>query len=181
MLYPIQRTLKSSFQILLWLVAPADSTKFHPLFVKELNQGRESSTCKKAPDIRRKEILEYAVSTLLDLVTSDAGFWLSNASLATEMSAIVKAGSGDDLVKVYNSLVDVITSLEWKIKEKENDILGIEHSGLHMTLKKLAQHDKANLENGNSTFSGMLAEKVTDEAVSDNLFFSLHISIVWVF
>lgn len=87
------------------------------------------------------------------------------------MSAIVKAGSGDDLEKAYNSLVDVITSLEWKIKEKENDILGIEHSGLHMTLKKLAQHDKANLENGNSTFSGALAKKLGDKVVSSKMLF----------
>lgn len=77
---------------MLWLVAPADSTKFHPVFINELNQGRDSSTSKKSSDIRRKEILGYAISTLLGLVTSDAGFWLSNASLATEMSAIVKAG-----------------------------------------------------------------------------------------
>lgn len=80
------------------MVAPADSTKFHPVFINELNQGRESSTCKKSPDIRRKEILEYAISTLLDLVTSDAEFWLSNASLATEMSAIVKAGKNSKIV-----------------------------------------------------------------------------------
>lgn len=62
--------------------------------------------------------------------------------------------------------MDVITNLEWKVKEKENNILGIEHPGLHMTLKKLAQYDKTNLENGNPTFGCVLAKKLNDEIVS---------------
>ncbi|KAJ8965143.1 hypothetical protein NQ314_004368 [Rhamnusium bicolor] len=128
-------------KVLLWLVAPADSTKFHPVFVSELTQGRESSTCKKSPEVRRKEILGYALSSLLELVSSDAEFWLSNASLATEMNAIVKA-------------------------ENEKEILGIEHAGMHMTLKKLAQHDKINLENGNPTFGAALIEKLNDEVLA---------------
>lgn len=74
------------------MVAPSDTTKFHPVFVNELNRGRESSSCKKSPEIRRKEILDYSISALLDLVVTDAPFWLSTASLATEMTAIVKAG-----------------------------------------------------------------------------------------
>lgn len=78
--------------MLLWLVAPADSTKFHPVFISELNLGRESSTSKKSPEIRRKEILDYSISTLLELIINDADFWLSTASLATEMAAVVKVG-----------------------------------------------------------------------------------------
>lgn len=75
-------------------------------------------------------------------------------------------GSGEDLEKSYDSIVDAITNLDWKVKEKENDILGIEHPGLHMTLKKLAQHDKTNLENENPTFGCALAKKISDETVS---------------
>lgn len=73
-------------------MAPSDTTKFHPVFVNELNKGRESSSCKKPIDTRRKEILDYSISTLLDLIIIDTPFWLSTPSLATEMAAIVKAG-----------------------------------------------------------------------------------------
>lgn len=80
------------FQVLLWLVAPSDTTKFHPVFVNELNKGRESSSSKKPTEARRKEILDYSISTLLNLIVDDTLFWLSTPSLATEMVAIVKAG-----------------------------------------------------------------------------------------
>nr|CAI5855373.1 unnamed protein product [Callosobruchus analis] len=79
-------------KVLLWLVAPADTTYFHPTFVKELTEGREASSCKKSAEIRRKEVLQYSLSTLLNMISEDAEFWLSNASLATEMNAIIKAG-----------------------------------------------------------------------------------------
>lgn len=74
------------------MVAPEDTTKFHPVFVKELTEGRTASTSKKPVEQRRKEILNFSISTLMDMVADDAKFWLSNASLAVEMSAIVKVG-----------------------------------------------------------------------------------------
>lgn len=74
-------------------------------------------------------------------------------------------GSGDGLEKVYNSIIEVIADLEWKIKEKEETILGIEHAGMHMTLKKLIQHDKVNLEKGNKTFGETLLQKLNKELV----------------
>lgn len=79
-------------QVLLWLVAPADLTVFHPHFVKELTEGRESSNSKKSVETRRQEILAYSSSILLNLIIEDAKFWLSTASLAIEMVAIIKAG-----------------------------------------------------------------------------------------
>lgn len=73
-------------------MAPSDTTKFHPVFVNELNKGRESSSCKKPIEARRKEILDHSISTLLNLIVDDTLFWLSTPSLATEMAAILKAG-----------------------------------------------------------------------------------------
>ncbi|KAJ8983930.1 hypothetical protein NQ317_008632 [Molorchus minor] len=154
-------------KVLLWLVAPEDSTIFHPVFINELKLGREASTSKKSPEIRQKEILGYAISPLLELIEEDAGFWLSNASLAIEMNAIVKAGAENDLAKVYESIAGVLVDPEWKIKEKEKEILGIEHGGIHMMLKKLAQRDKMNLENGNTTFGSVLVGKLNEDVLAE--------------
>ncbi|VEN59005.1 unnamed protein product [Callosobruchus maculatus] len=154
-------------KVLLWLVAPADTTYFHPTFVKELTEGREASSCKKSAEIRRKEILQYSLSTLLNMISEDAGFWLSNASLATEMNAIIKAASGEELKDLYQSLVNVIVEPEWKIKESDSkEILGVEHAGLHMILKKITQHDKANSTSYDSTFGYILSESLNSEIIS---------------
>ncbi|CAH1108682.1 unnamed protein product [Psylliodes chrysocephalus] len=153
-------------KVLLWLVAPADSTKFHPVFINELTVGRESSTCKKSPEMRRNEILGYSISTLLELVSSDSTFWLSNASLAIEILAIVKAGSGTQLETTYSSIVEVITEPNWTIKENDKAILGVESAGIHMALKKLAQYDKIRLENNDVTFGSVLVTKLNDEILN---------------
>ncbi|CAG9860728.1 unnamed protein product [Phyllotreta striolata] len=150
-------------KVLLWLVAPADSSKFHPLFINELIAGREASTCKKTPEIRRKEILDYSISTLFDLVRSDSSFWLSNASLAMELVAIIKSGAGDDLV--HSSIVDVIIQPDWMTKENNKEISGIENAGIHMALKKLVQFDKTRSERNESTFGSVLINKLEADTV----------------
>ncbi|CAG9827685.1 unnamed protein product [Diabrotica balteata] len=153
-------------KVLLWLVAPADSTNFHPLFIKEITDGREASTSKKSAEIRRKEILGYSIPTLLELVAKDAEFCLSSPSLAIKMIAIVKAGSGEELGAAYTSLADVIVNPEWKVKENENDVLGVENAGIHMALKKLAQQDKVRLENQETTFGSILIEKLSEDTMT---------------
>ncbi|XP_023026299.2 pumilio and CPL domain-containing protein penguin [Leptinotarsa decemlineata] len=152
-------------KVLLWLVAPGDSTIFHPLFVKELDQGRNIATCKKPIELRRSEILGYSIKILLDLVANDVQFWLSNASLAIEMIAILKSANGPDLEleKAYNSIVDVISNPDWKIKETDKETLGIEHAGMHMLLKKLAKYDNDSTVTKYVTFGECLAKKLNDD------------------
>ncbi|KAF7270686.1 hypothetical protein GWI33_016355 [Rhynchophorus ferrugineus] len=152
-------------KVLLWLVAPANPAVFHPKFIKELAEGREQSNAKKSLDIRRKEILNYSISTLLNLILEDTQFWLSTGSLAIEMLAILKAGSGNILEKTLRSVTKVICDVNWIIKEGESDISGIEHAGLHMTLKKLAQHDKVASQNDNPTFGKILVDSLTDDVI----------------
>lgn len=80
-------------KVLLWLIAPGDHTYFHPNFVKELNQGRETSHSKKDAALRRKEILGYCVDGLLEKIIEDPHVWLKNASVAIVTFAILKTGS----------------------------------------------------------------------------------------
>ncbi|RZC35677.1 penguin [Asbolus verrucosus] len=144
-------------RVLLWLVAPAVSTWFHPVFVKELERGRANSSSKKLPETRRQEILDYSIDTLLDAVAEDPRFWLGNSSLAYEMLAILKAGRGDVTKKALDSLATVIVEADWKIKINEQEILGIEDAGLHMVLKKLAKH--------NESFGSSLIGALTDQTL----------------
>ena len=150
---------------MLWLVAPADSTCFHPVFVKEFEEGRKNSNSKKDCAIRRKEILDYSIDTLLKLIAEEPEFWLKNSSLAYEMLAILKAGTGDALRNAIESIVKVIVNPEWKVKAKEEEILGVEDAGLHMLLKKLAKHDQ-NVEDQNSCFGACVIESLPKETVS---------------
>ncbi|XP_045476576.1 protein penguin [Harmonia axyridis] len=152
-------------KVLLWLVVPDDSLYFHPQFVKELKNGRESSTSKKPDDIRRKEVLSHSSPTLLNLITTEPETWLSDSKLAYEMLAIVKAACGKEVEHTFESIVKVITNADWKIKENEQEIQGIEHAGLHMVLKKIAQHDKINTENDLPTFGGALLKLLTDDVL----------------
>lgn len=75
----------------MWLVAPANSTHFHPIFIKELDEGRYMSTSKKPSEARRLEILNYTIAELLKLVTEDPNFWLSKATISIVTVAILKA------------------------------------------------------------------------------------------
>jgi len=151
-------------KIILWLVAPADSVHFHPLFIKELEAGLQASTSKKTPDIRRKELLNYIVPSLLQLVASKAEFWLANASVAMITLAILKSSFDHDVSDALQSVAETIADRHWKVKDDENEIQGIEHSGLHMILKKLAQHDKT-LGDADTTFGKAVLDALKDKAV----------------
>lgn len=79
-------------KVLLWLTSPADHTHFHPVFIKELKDGRQASTSKKEVPIRRKELLQFCSPDLLKLIRSDSSFWLSTASVAFITLSVLKSG-----------------------------------------------------------------------------------------
>lgn len=91
-------------------------------------------------------------------------------TISVKLSFYVFLGSGEILQKTYSAIVQIITNLEWKIKEKEEHILGIEHAGMHMILKKLIQHDKVNLQTGSKTFGEALLKNLNSDLVSYKIF-----------
>ncbi|XP_066139835.1 protein penguin [Euwallacea fornicatus] len=153
-------------KVLLWLVAATESTIFHPQFIKELTSGKETSSSKKPAETRRNEILQYSCNSLLNLVIEDTKFWLSNGSLALEMAAIIKAGSGDILKETLSKVVETILQPDWKIRDTDKEVIGIEDAGIHMTLKKLAQHDKVALEQGKATFGATLVDALSSDILT---------------
>lgn len=79
-------------RVLMWLVAPAVQTHFHPNFVNELTQGRESSNSKKDINLRREEIINSSKTPLLQQIAASTEGWVKNASVAIVTVAILKAG-----------------------------------------------------------------------------------------
>lgn len=62
------------------------------------------------------------------------------------------------------SVSKVIVDSNWTIKEDDKDIVGIEHAGLHMILKKLAQHDKT-IDDSCNSFGKSILDLISEETV----------------
>lgn len=75
-------------------------------------------------------------------------------------------GKGKELKDCLEKVCEVIVQTDWKVLENKNNLNGIEHPALHMVLKKLAQHDKVNIEKNEITFGGVLLEYLNEEVVS---------------
>ncbi|KAK4874951.1 hypothetical protein RN001_014311 [Aquatica leii] len=153
-------------KVLLWLVAPADSTHFHPLFINELEEGRAASSSKKPLEQRRQELLNYTVFTLINEVISNTNFWMSSGSIAMLTLAIVKSAPIEHLQDALNEIAKVVVNTEWTVDKDDEKLLGIEHPGLHMILKKLIQHDKVFAEAEKPTFSSSLLNEISDETIT---------------
>ncbi|KAF5280033.1 hypothetical protein FQR65_LT03288 [Abscondita terminalis] len=150
-------------KVILWLVAPADVSYFHPLFIKELEDGREASSSKKPVIQRREELLEYSAFTLTNEVISNTSFWLSNGSIAMISLAIIKSAPADSVEDVQKAVAKVVLDIDWTVDNSNTKVLGVEHPGLHMILKKLIQHDKELVSN--STFSSALLNEISSETI----------------
>ncbi|XP_012280907.1 pumilio homolog 3 [Orussus abietinus] len=149
-------------RVVLYLVARRDPHYFHPSTVQFLKQGDGNATSKKLAEIREKELLEAVINTFLQKVASEASVWLSNSSIAMVTLAILKAGRGKNLEEAYNAIVDFITDSDSVISEDGKEYKAIEHSGLHLMLKKLIQHKKSEIE---TTFGQLLVNRLNDKLI----------------
>ncbi|XP_011643245.1 protein penguin [Pogonomyrmex barbatus] len=147
--------------VILYLVARRDSCYFSPAVVKYLCQGDNNSTSKKSDDIREYELLEAIHDPLLDAITADTATWLSNGSIAMTTLAILKIGSGNKLHSAFESIAEFVSNINSKIKDNDIEYNVIEHSGLHIMLKKLIQNDKEVIERKESAFGEILTLHLT--------------------
>jgi ATP-dependent helicase/DNAse subunit B len=59
--------------------------------------------------------------------------------------------SGSELQKAFEAIAEYICDVTKKISEEKQEFFVAEHAGTHMMLKKLIQHDKERLRNGEGT------------------------------
>lgn len=60
--------------------------------MNELKAGLENSTSKKPVESRREEILGHVKVNLLNLISEDVNYWMSNASMGMLTLAVLKSG-----------------------------------------------------------------------------------------
>ncbi|XP_012151378.1 pumilio and CPL domain-containing protein penguin [Megachile rotundata] len=153
--------------VILYLVARRDSHHFPPLIVKYLEQGDNNATSKKPANIREKELLDSICDSLLEAIITNTADWMSNSSIVMVTLAILKVGTGEKLTKAFNSIAAFITDEKSKIEEKGSEYKPIEHSGIHMMLKKLIQNDKELQKKGESTFGETLIDHLENKTIEE--------------
>ena len=124
-------------KVILYIVARRDTHYFHPVLVNFLKTGDEIAISKKPSNVREQEILESVIDTLLESITSEIEIWLSNASIQILTLAILKSNHDKNLNSVFEAIAKFVINSELNIVEGEKEFKVIEHSGLHMILKKL--------------------------------------------
>jgi len=172
-------------KVLAWMVAPEDTSFFHPQFTKEMNNFLSFS--KKDKEVRQNEIVESILKPLMEKIANNSSFWMRSGSIALLTCAILK------ITQSYGSIAAVVAKSSWEVAvlEPENNefeiknqipsikikkikkspleaeenqaetenIMGIEHAGLHVALKKI-------IKQGRDKFARELAEKLTPETMS---------------
>lgn len=147
--------------VILYLVARRDPHYFPPSMVECLREGDNNETSKKPADVREKELREAIINTLLESIITETAVWLSKGSTLMVTIAILKVGSGEKLNGAFQAIATFITNAESKIVEEDIEYNIIEHSGLHMMLKKLIKNDKDLDEKGEITFGSILVDHIT--------------------
>ena len=154
-------------RVILYLVARRDGQYFHPALVEHLKQGDGNATSKKSAEIREKELVDVVIEPFLTSIAEDVTAWLANSSIAMVTLAIIKRGHGDKLEKAFEAIAEFIISEESTLKEEDGvERSAVEHSGLHMMLKKLILTDKSFAEREDcSTFGQVLAGKLDQDTI----------------
>jgi chaperonin GroEL (HSP60 family) len=59
--------------------------------------------------------------------------------------------SGSELQKAFEAIAEYISDATKKISDEKQEFFIVEHAGTHLMLKKLIQHDKERVRNGEGT------------------------------
>lgn len=167
-----------------WFVAPADTTCFHPQIIAFIEEGLKYS--KKDKDVRRSELLSQVNDPLCKAIAENPYFWLRGGHIAITTLNILKNSTGDVVKTALDAVASVICDVNWKVAPKEVEeekkevaeikklleaktddskdekivpelVLGVEHAGIHIALKKFFKINQ---------FPASLAIKLNDETVS---------------
>ncbi|XP_066999423.2 pumilio homolog 3 isoform X2 [Anabrus simplex] len=152
-------------KVILYLVAHRDPLYFHPSLMNIIVAGDSSETIKKDMNIRESELRDAVISPLLESVACDPSKWFSSGSIAMVTLGILKAGKGEQLEKAFEAIARHICSSKSRIVENDVSYPIMEHSGIHMVLKKLIQHDKEVVKNGDVSFSSVLVQELSESSI----------------
>lgn len=171
-------------KIIDWFVAPGDTARFHPQTIALIEEGLKYS--KKDKEVRRAELLEQVNEVLCKTIAENAYFWLRGGHIAITTLNILKNCTGEAAKAALDAVAEVICDVDWKVAPKEVEeekkevidikkllepktddsneekkvpdlVIGVEHAGLHIALKKFFKI---------ASFPASLAAKLTNETVN---------------
>ncbi|XP_017056080.1 protein penguin [Drosophila ficusphila] len=100
-------------RVIQWLVAPGDTTCFHPEFIRVVDEGLAFG--KKEKELRRKEIFEQIEAPIAQAIAEEADFWLSNSHIGLVTADVLNHIQGESYEKATTALAKVIAQPEWRI------------------------------------------------------------------
>lgn len=151
-------------KVILYLVAHRDSHYFHPAMVESLKKENENTASKKPIELKEKEILDGVIEKLLENIVAETKIWLSNSSIQMVTLAIINSNHEINLESTFQAIADFLINEDSKIIEDDKEYSAIEHTGLHLILKKLFQKSTIFLEK-NKTSLGDIMLKLLDSQI----------------
>ncbi|XP_030380731.1 protein penguin [Scaptodrosophila lebanonensis] len=100
-------------RVIQWLVAPGDTSCFHPGFIKTIEEGLAYG--KKDKEARRKEIFEQIEAPIADAIAEDAAFWLSNSHIGLVTADILNYITTENYERAIGALVQVVANPDWRV------------------------------------------------------------------
>ncbi|XP_022209174.2 protein penguin [Drosophila obscura] len=100
-------------RVVQWLVAPGDTTCFHPTFIRVIEEGLAFG--KKEKEARRKEIFEQIEAPIAEAIAEDGAFWLSNSHIGLVTADILNHIQGVSYQKAVEALAQVVVQPDWRI------------------------------------------------------------------
>ncbi|TDG39491.1 hypothetical protein AWZ03_014089 [Drosophila navojoa] len=103
-------------RVVQWMVAPGDTSCFHPSFIETIELGLKFG--KKDKATRRQEILDQVEAPISVAIAEDPAFWLSNNHIGLVTANILKHLTGEHYEKAVAALAPVIADVNWRISEE---------------------------------------------------------------
>lgn len=154
-------------KVILYLVARRDQHHFHPALIEFLKKGDGNANSKKPADVRQQEILESVIDKFLESIVTETETWLSSAPIQMVTLAILQSNHQKDLKLAFGAIADFITSPDSKIIEEEKSHNAVEHTGLHMILKKLMKNSQIFLEKNGTSFAEVVVQRLNHETLEN--------------
>ena len=155
-------------KVLMYLCSRRDPRMFTAPVIAILATGDGNPHSKKETDTRATELRNYTVPLLLQDIAKNTSQWMNHNSNLLILQTAITAGSGNELNGVFKAIVKFVTNppktdSKSDLKKEIIDLSIADNAGVHMILKKLAQHDKVLAENGSDTFGAELISALTDQ------------------
>lgn len=154
-------------RVLAYLVAPRDGRIFHPQVVNILEEGNNSSTSKKDPEVRKQELRKMPASMLGQMIADNAEELVTcGGPTAVALYVILTSLSTSEAAIAFKSIAKLLNASPYRIgKEQESSHL-FDQGSARFFLKKMATHDKDIGDKGQDSFCGVIADEVSEETMS---------------